>query len=31
VVRHAPAEPLRALIAAAGVALAVKLGFDAYR
>jgi len=31
VVRHAPATPLRLLIAAAGVALAVKLGFDAYR
>jgi hypothetical protein len=31
VVRHAPAGPLRALIAAAGVALAVKLGIDAYR
>jgi uncharacterized membrane protein YfcA len=31
VVRHAPATPLRMLIAVAGVALAVKLGFDAYR
>ena len=31
VVRHAPATPLRLLIAVAGVALAVKLGFDAYR
>ena len=31
VVRHAPATPLRLLIAVAGLALAVKLGFDAYR
>jgi uncharacterized membrane protein YfcA len=31
VVRHAPATPLRLLIAVAGVALAVKLGYDAYR
>ena len=30
VVRHAPATPLRILIGAAGVALALKLGFDAY-
>jgi uncharacterized membrane protein YfcA len=31
VVRHAPATPLRLGIAVAGLALAVKLGFDAYR
>jgi uncharacterized membrane protein YfcA len=31
VVRRAPATPLRLLIAVAGLALAVKLGFDAYR
>jgi uncharacterized membrane protein YfcA len=31
VVRHAPATPLRVLIAVAGLALAVKLGLDAYR
>jgi uncharacterized protein len=31
VVRHAPAGPLRLLIGAAGLALAVKLGIDAYR
>jgi uncharacterized membrane protein YfcA len=31
VVRHAPAGPLKALIGAAGLALAVKLGIDAYR
>jgi uncharacterized protein len=31
VVRHAPATPLRLLIAVAGIALAVKLGVDAYR
>ncbi len=31
VVRHAPAGPLRALIGVAGLALAVKLGVDAYR
>lgn len=31
VVRRAPATPLRLLIAMAGLALAVKLGFDAYR
>ena len=31
IVRHAPATPLRLLIAVAGPALAVKLGFDAYR
>lgn len=31
VVRHAPATPLRLLIAAAGLALAVKLGLDTYR
>ncbi|OBI84873.1 transporter [Mycobacterium sp. E740] len=31
VVRHAPAGPLRVLIGVAGVALAVKLGVDAYR
>ena len=31
VVRHAPATPLRLLIAVAGMALAVKLGFDTYR
>lgn len=30
VVRHAPAGPLRLLIGAAGLALAIKLGFDAY-
>jgi uncharacterized membrane protein YfcA len=30
VVRHAPATPLRVIIGAAGVALAVKLGIDAY-
>jgi uncharacterized membrane protein YfcA len=30
VVRHAPATPLRAVIGIAGVALAVKLGIDAY-
>ncbi len=30
VVRHAPAGPLRVLISAAGAALAVKLGIDAY-
>jgi uncharacterized membrane protein YfcA len=30
VVRHAPAGPLRMVIGAAGVALAVKLGIDAY-
>jgi uncharacterized membrane protein YfcA len=30
VVRHAPAAPLRAVIGAAGLALAVKLGLDAY-
>ena len=30
VVRHAPAGPLKILISAAGVALAVKLGIDAY-
>lgn len=30
VVRHAPAGPLKILIGAAGVALAVKLGIDAY-
>jgi uncharacterized protein len=30
VVRHAPAGPLRAVIGAAGVALAVKLAIDAY-
>ncbi len=31
VVRHAPATPLRLLIAIAGLALAVKLGLDTYR
>jgi uncharacterized membrane protein YfcA len=31
VVRHAPAGPMRAVIGVAGLALAVKLGFDAYR
>lgn len=31
VVRHAPATPLRMLIAVAGMALAIKLGFDTYR
>jgi uncharacterized protein len=31
VVRHAPAGPLRLVIGAAGLALAVKLGIDAYR
>jgi uncharacterized membrane protein YfcA len=31
VVRHAPPTPLRLLIALAGLALAVRLGFDAYR
>ena len=30
VVRHAPATPLRLLIAASGLALAVKLGLDTY-
>lgn len=30
VVRHAPAGPLKILISAAGVALAIKLGVDAY-
>ncbi len=30
VVRHAPARPLKIVISAAGVALAVKLGIDAY-
>ena len=30
VVRHAPAGPLRVLIGVAGVALAIKLGLDAY-
>lgn len=30
VVRHAPAKPMRFLIGAAGIALAVKLGIDAY-
>ena len=30
VVRHAPAAALRLLIAAAGLALAIKLGIDAY-
>jgi uncharacterized protein len=30
IVRHAPATPLRILIGTAGVALAVKLGIDAY-
>jgi uncharacterized protein len=30
VVRHAPAGPLRVLIGAAGLALAIKLGIDAY-
>ncbi|MCV7434706.1 sulfite exporter TauE/SafE family protein [Mycolicibacterium bacteremicum] len=31
VVRHAPSTPLRMLIAVAGLALAVKLGYDTYR
>ncbi len=31
IVRHAPATPLRILIAVGGLALAVKLGFDAYQ
>lgn len=31
VVRHAPATPMRLLIAVAGLALAIKLGFDTYR
>ncbi|HEX7430063.1 MAG TPA: sulfite exporter TauE/SafE family protein, partial [Mycobacterium sp.] len=31
VVRHAQAGPLRVLIGATGLALAVKLGVDAYR
>jgi uncharacterized membrane protein YfcA len=31
VVRHAPATPIRMAIAVAGVALAIKLGIDAYR
>lgn len=31
VVRHAPAKPLRLAIGAAGAALAIKLGIDAYR
>jgi uncharacterized membrane protein YfcA len=30
VVRHAPAGPLRVVIGVAGLALTVKLGFDAY-
>jgi hypothetical protein len=30
VVRHAPAKPIRLAIGAAGLALAVKLGVDAY-
>jgi hypothetical protein len=30
VVRHAPAGPMRVVIGVAGLALAVKLGFDAY-
>ena len=30
IVRHAPQGPLKVLIGAAGVALAVKLGIDAY-
>jgi len=30
VVRHAPAKPMRLAIGAAGLALAVKLGLDAY-
>jgi hypothetical protein len=30
-VRHAPANPLRILIGTAGLALAIKLGIDAYR
>jgi uncharacterized protein len=30
VVRHAPAGPLKILISAAGVTLALKLGIDAY-
>lgn len=30
IVRHAPPGPLKVLISAAGVALAVKLGIDAY-
>jgi hypothetical protein len=29
-VRHAPAKPIRLAIGAAGLALAVKLGFDAF-
>jgi len=31
VVRHAPATPIRMAIAVAGIALAIKLGIDAYR
>jgi hypothetical protein len=31
IVRRVPAAPLRALIACAGLALAVHLGLDAYR
>ena len=31
VVRHAPATPIRLTIAVAGIALAIKLGIDAYR
>ena len=31
VVRHAPTTPLRLLVGAAGLALAIKLGVDAYR
>jgi uncharacterized membrane protein YfcA len=31
VVRHAPATPIRLVIAVAGIALAIKLGLDAYR
>jgi uncharacterized membrane protein YfcA len=30
VVRHAPAGPMRVVIGVAGLALAVKLGIDAY-
>jgi uncharacterized membrane protein YfcA len=31
IVRHAPATPLRLVIAVAAIALAIKLGLDAYR
>jgi hypothetical protein len=31
VVRHAPAGPMRVAIGLAGLALAIKLGWDTYR